>query len=340
MPREIVAPGKHVSGVDEMIGAGPFRAVSYVPESDLELTGFDEYWKGPPTVRKLTMRVVKDASTRLEMLRQNKLDWAGLPHADVAAFKADPAFNVIEADRAAIFYVGMNGHIYKPFSDRRVRQAFNHAIDRERIVNDVLGGVGRPALGILPPSVPHQERSLPTLGYDPAKAKSLLREAGWEGKLPPLELWMSDPTGDRRRAAELVVSMLRENLGVEASLKQVESGVLIQRATKREVAFFMGSWYMDYLDPENLLSVLLSSYGQNRTNYDNPRFSELCRKADAMAEGPERLRLYAEAEDLAIQDATWIPLYHPREAVAVHRQVTGLDSNPFGLLPPVHVSRE
>lgn len=337
--RNSVPSGIQVRGPQDIVGAGPFRMAAYVPESEVKFERFEGYFRGPAIPRMITMRIVKDPSTRVGLLRRGALDWAGLPQSDVRNFRGDGNFQVVEADRPAIFYIGMNGTVYKPFADVRVRQAFNHAVDKARIIRDVLGDVGTVADGILPPSVPHVERKLPTLGFDPAQARRLLKESGWEGRLPSLELWISDPTGDRRGVAELVVSMLRENLGVDARLKMVEGGMLIQKATKRELGFFMGSWYMDYLDPENLLSSLLSSYGQNRTNYDNPRFSALCKRADDMPNGPARMKLYAEAEDLAIRDATWIPLYHPREAIAVQKNVTGLESNAFGLLPPVNARR-
>jgi len=339
MPRNVLPAGVNVRGAKDMIGSGPFKVESYVPDAEFVLASFEAYPRGAPRMKRLRMPIVEDAATRINMLRQGKLDWAGVPHADLAALRDDPAFVILQADRPATFYLGMNGKVYPPFADVRVRTAFNCVIDRERIVRDVLGGVGAPSRGILPPGVPQLQRTKPIIPYDPQRGRSLLAASGWAGKMPALELWVSDPTGDRKRAAELAASMIRENLGVEVRLKLVESGVLIQKATKRQVGFFMGSWYMDYLDPENLLSVLLSAYGQNRTAYDRPEFTELCRKADALPDGKERMELYARAEDMALRDAAWVPLYHPQEAIAVKRTIEGLESNAFGLLPPTHVHR-
>lgn len=339
MPRNVLPAGVNVRGAKDMVGSGPFKVESYVPDSEIVLSSFEAYRGGIPTLKRLRMPIVEDAATRINMLRQGKLDWAGVPHADLAGLRDDPAFKILQADRPATYYLGMNGKVYLPFADVRVRTAFNCAIDRVRIVRDVLGGVGTPAQGIVPLGVPQFPRTKPITPYDPKRGRSLLEESGWAGKMPALELWVSDPTGDRKRAAELAASMLKENLGVDVRLKLVESGVLIQKATKRQVGFFMGSWYMDYLDPENLLSVLLSAYGQNRTAYDRPEFTELCRRADALPEGAERLKLYARAEDMALRDAVWVPLYHPQEAIAVKRTIEGLESNAFGVLPPTHVRR-
>lgn len=326
-----------IRDVKSMIGTGPYRVTSYTPEADIQLERFDDYYAEKPKMARLTYRVVKDPSTRLTLFRTGRLDWTGLPQQDYVAMKGST--DVLLAERPATFYIGMNGTVYKPFADRRVRQAFNHAVDRKRLVDDVLGDLATPARGIVPDVVPQHPGDKPTLDYDPALAQKLVREAGWAGKLPPLDLWVTDTLGDRRRSAELVTAMLRENLGVNVQLRLVESSVLIQKATRRELGFFFGSWYADYLDPENFLSVLLSSYGQNRTAWNNPEFDRLCRTADAMTDGPERQMLYFKAESIALVEAPWIPLYHPREAVVIRKGVTGLQTNAFGMLPPVGVTR-
>jgi len=323
--------------IGAMVGTGPYRAVLYTPEAEVKLERNDAYYGAKPKVAKLTYRVVKDPSTRLTLFKTGRLDWAGLTQQDYVGMKGTA--KLLIADRPATFYIGMNGTVYKPFADRRVRQAFNHAVDRSRVVSDVLGDLGTPAQGIIPDVVPQHRGQKAVLEFDVARAKQLLRSSGWEGKLPPLDLWVSDSLGDRRRSAELVVSMLRENLGVPIQMRLVEASVVIQKATKRELGFFFGSWYADYLDPENFLSVLLSSYGQNRTNWNNAEFDRLCREADSMPDGPERQLKYFQAENLALQDAPWIPLYHPREAIAVRKGVEGLETNAFGMMPPVNVSR-
>lgn len=323
--------------VKDMIGTGPYKVVAYTPEAEIALTRFDNYHGERPKVANLTYRIVKDPSTRLTLFRTGRLDWAGLTQQDYSAMRGQA--NVKLVDRPATFYIGMNGTVYPPFADRRVRQAFNHAVDRKRVVADVLGELGTVAEGIVPPVVPQANMPKPSLGFDPELARRLIKEAGWEGKLPPLDLWVSDSLGDRRRSAELVVSMLREHLGVEVQMRLVESSVLIQRATRKELGLFFGSWYADYLDPENFLSVVLSSYGQNRASWSNAEFDRLCREADAMLPGPERLELYARAEAIALNEAPWIPLYHPREAVIYRPGLIGLTSNAFGLMPPVSVER-
>lgn len=328
-----------ISKTDQMVGAGPFIVESYLPDQRTRLKPNPNYHGGKPSIETLTLRVVKDASTRLNLFRQGETDVITLSQQDVAGVQADTDLGkrIDRLDRAATVYIGMNGKVYKPFGNPRVRQAFVMAVDRDFIVREILRGIGRKADGILPPAVPQEPRDKPLPEHNIEQAKNLLRQSGWEGKLPQLDLWVNDANKDRKAIAEFVVTQLRDNLGVDARLRLADANFIIQKATKRELGFFYGSWYADYLDPENFLSVLLSQYGQNRTSYDNPRFTELCRQADSEADPVRRAALYAEAEDLALRDCPWIPLYFPQDAVVAQPWVTGLEYNAFGLMAPTSV---
>ena len=320
----------------QMIGSGPFIPQTFEPNGSTILTANPRYWQGSPALRKLTLTVVADPTTKINLFRTGRLDTCGLTQFEIPTIKKE--FTVISSDRAAIFYIGMNGTVYPPFSDVRVRRAFVMAVDRDRVVRDVLGGIGTPAHGILPPTIPQTPRPKPWIPFDIAGARKLIEASGWKGKLPPLDLWVSDQNGDRRRAAELVVSMLRDALGVDARLRPAEANVVIAKGTKRELGFFFGSWYADYLDPENFLSGLLSAHGQDRTAWQDAEFTQLCDEADACPDPTRRAELYARAEDRVLTEAPWIPLYFPQEAVAIQPWVKGLESNAFGFMPSIHVT--
>jgi len=324
---------------EAMVGSGPFVVESYVPEQQTKLRPNANYHGPRSTLSQLTLRVVKDSATRLNLFRSGEIDVVTLSQQDVAGVTADKAIGnrVERLDRAATVYVGMNGQIYKPFADSRVRRAFVMSVDRDFIVREILRSVGRKADGILPPAVPHQGGAESVPPFDPLTARALLKQTAWEGKLPPVELWVNDANKDRKAIAEFIVTQLRDHLGVDAKVRLADANFIIQKATKRELGFFYGSWYADYLDPENFLSVLLSEYGQNRTAYDNPIFTMLCRDADRESDPEKRRDLYRRAEDIALRDCPWIPLYFPQDAVVTQPWVTGLEYNAFGLMPPVGV---
>jgi ABC-type oligopeptide transport system substrate-binding subunit len=93
-------------------------------------------------------------------------------------------------------------------------------------------------------------------------------------------------------------------------------------------------WGADYLDAENFLSTLLASYGnENKVNYVNPKYDDLCRRADSSQDPEERKRLYAQAEDLVLHDAPYIPIYFQRDAELIRPSVKGMRESLFGHLP-------
>ncbi|MEQ1821262.1 MAG: peptide ABC transporter substrate-binding protein [Fimbriimonadaceae bacterium] len=336
MARDATKPRQRVLKPEAMIGTGPFVVTRFEQDQELQLVP-NQHARVKPSIEKWTIKVVKDPATRLNLFRKGELDVLSLSQQDVAGVQAS-GHPIIEADRAATVYIGMNGTIYKPFADARVRRAFMMAVDRQFILDKILRGAGRLADGILPPAVPMPPRKKPTPQFDPTGARELLKQSNWLGKLPPIELWVNNSNNDRKTIAEYVVGQISKYLGVDAKLRLAESGLIISKATKRELGFYYGSWYADYLDPENFLSVLLADYGQNRSNYDNEAFSDLTRRGDAESDPIKRAALYAQAEDIALVDCPLMPLYHPQEPIVIREGVTGLRQNAFGFLPPLTVS--
>jgi ABC-type oligopeptide transport system substrate-binding subunit len=115
----------------------------------------------------------------------------------------------------------------------------------------------------------------------------------------------------------------------------------LEKHNKKEMPFFHMRWGADYLDAENFLSTLLASYGpENKVNYVNPEYDALCAKADTTADPAERLKLYAQAQDIVLQDAPFIPIYFQRDAELISPRVKGLRESLFGHLPHTTVSME
>jgi oligopeptide transport system substrate-binding protein len=98
------------------------------------------------------------------------------------------------------------------------------------------------------------------------------------------------------------------------------------------------SWYADYLDPQNFLSMLLTTgAAQNTEGWSNPLFDALCAKADADPNQSSRIKTYQDAEDIAVQDGAKLTLYFQRDAILVSPRVTGIRTNLFGDLPDLEV---
>lgn len=324
LPKDSVQEGLEIKHAAQMIGTGPFHIEIFVPEQAARFIRWDGYWGKVAKVKRLDMPIVKDATTRLNKFKGGELDVVGVPPEEISSVP-----NVEKHVRAGVVYLGLNGANYDPFRGAKVREAFAQAINKDAIVTDVLGGVAQPAHTILPPGVAGHRPDALRWRFDPSAAKTALGTV----KLPPLELVLGGQSTDRRKVADAVATQLRQVLGVSVSVRQMEMGAYLQKATGQKLGFFLGSWYADYLDPENFLSVTLSQSGQNRTSYQNPQFTQLCRAADGELDPQKRIVIYQAAEDLAIGDVTWIPLYFPVDAVATGPRLSGMKRNLLGALP-------
>lgn len=345
MPKDST-PATEVGDIKNMIGTGAFVPETFEPQQIFSLKRFDDYHAGKPAIDGIDRPVVKDAPARLSRYRGGEFDLCLLQREDIDAVNKDTKVkdHLKFWDRPSIFYIGLNnGEAYAPFKDKRVRQAIAMAIDRDRIVNDFLGGVNKKADSIVPPGVIGHRAKAAVYDYDVAGAKKLLAEAGYpDGKgLPPVDIFFRQGYRDISKVAEAVAAQLQTNLGMNVKLRETEWRAYLERYNKGENPFFHMRWAADYLDPQNFLSHMLATDGpENHIFYSNPEFDKLCAEADSLMDEAKRLELYAKAEDIVLQDAPWIPIYFQRDAELMHPRVKGLRESLFGHLPHTTVSLE
>lgn len=326
-----------ISSVSQAIGTGPFKFGSYVPDEKITLVANKDYYLQPPMIDGVERPIVKDASTRINLFRSGSLDYVSLERQDVEGVEQDPNLReLLEIGPvAAIYYIGLNETAYPPFKDRRVRQAFVMAVDRSKIAGQDLQGM-TVANGYLPPGIAGYRQKLKGLPFDVDAARRLLAEAGYpDGKgLPAVTLAFRAERPDARISAEAVGEMLKENLGVPIQLRSMEWGALLDARDRKQLQMVVESWYADYLDAQNFLSMLLTSTASgNYDGYSNPQFDRLCALADSELNKDRRTELYQQAEDVLIADAARMPLYFDRSVNLVSPRVHGLRQNLFGLLP-------
>jgi ABC-type transport system substrate-binding protein len=290
--KEEIAKGPDAPGgaktIDEnnSVGTGPFTLKSYTRQNRLVLAANENYWAGRPKLSTIERPIVLDARQRHSLYEQGQLDLLiDMPTSDYERDRDDPTLkdHVKIFDRAQVFYLGMNQTRYKPFRDKRVRQAIGHAIDKDAIVEAVMQGVSPKAEGIIPIGIPGYDPQFKGLAHDPEKAKQLLAAAGYANgaNLPPLELTFRESTPNLRKAAEIIQEQLKQ-IGIPISLKEMEWGAYLRATDARQIDMFHMRWSADYLDAQNFLSVLLhSKAAENRTAYRNPEYDALIEKADA-----------------------------------------------------------
>ncbi len=236
------------------------------------------------------------------------------------------------------------------FKDVRVRQAFNYAINRNKITQYVLRGQAYEdgIFGIVPPLSSsfkgYDFKAIKAVGYnyDPEKAKQLLAEAGYPGGKGFGSVNLRVNIGDIHSAvAEEISEEIFQTLGINVNIDGSTFEQKDEDARYGRGDLFRTAWFADYVSPETFLSNFYGKTvpdskdepsGINQARYKNQVFDELYEKARAADSQKERYRLYNEAEKVLMQDPPIIVLWYSGDIQLVYSRVRNLKNNPMGLL--------
>lgn len=328
---------KEIADVKDAIGTGPFVISDFKPEQRMLLKRFDGYHGDKALIDGIERPVVKDAATRLIMYQNHQTDLCTIEKQDWKKVQDDPKlkgqFRAIP--RPAIFYLLLGGKAYAPFKDRHVRRAIMMAIDRKRICDEILKGVPI-ANRWLPEGILHGKPSHDVLPYDVEAAKKELAQSAYKtgSSLPTLELTIRADNTDAKFIAEQVANDLKKNLGMTIQPRALEIGAMLKARNRGELGCVFLSWYGDYIDAQNFLSMLLMSDAPaNYDKWSNSDFDKLCAAADLEKDPAKRTSLYLQAEGLMLEEVPRVPLYHGVDGVLVDPRVGGLRYCLIGSLP-------
>src|SRR5262249_46929253 len=209
-------------------------------------------------------------------------------------------------------HYGLNTRM-KPLDDRRVRQALAYAIDREAIVEEIFLGRYAPARGILPPGTLGYNPKLKGYAFEPNRARDLLAQAGYPGGrgLPPIPIWSSVKHEGIVGEQELIRKGL-EAVGVHPEFHYLTDWPSFSKMmTEEKLPVFLRAWFADVPDPDNFLFKLFYSRSpRNYMGYANPTVDTLLLQARAESDPARRVELYRRVEELVVDDAPVIPIWH------------------------------
>jgi peptide/nickel transport system substrate-binding protein/oligopeptide transport system substrate-binding protein len=320
MPVASIAP-EHVpeNFGEHPVGTGPWRLVEWKHDDYLLFAPNKNYWGGPPLADSLKARIIAEPSTAVAEFQSGNVDVLQIPQGEIADWEEDAERRKLLTSTPSLelVYVAINT-TRGPLKDPRVRQALNYAIDRQRIVRNLIAGRGQLAAGVIPPSLPGSDTTRSGYQFDTTKARQLLREAGYPNGID-LELWTStNPL--YVRIAETLQAYLRLS-GIRIKIVQRESAAAREAARKGGADLFLKDWYADYPDAENFLYPLLHSankgVGGNVSFYQNAQFDSLVTAARGEPDEAKRVALYKEADQIAFRDAPMIFLWFYSELYAV-----------------------
>jgi oligopeptide transport system substrate-binding protein len=221
-----------------------------------------------------------------------------------------------------------------PFDDLLVRQAFAHALDRQKLSDVVLKGRAQPAHTILPPGMPGYSQDIHTPGFDPERARELLAASPYGGPdgLPEIVLNTSGQGGDLSDYEVALVDMWRTHLGVEVTVEQFEPEQFAYEVHKHHGQIILLGWCADYPDPEIFLDVLYHSDSQeNLGGYSNPELDRLLELARVETDVVARMQGYQQIEQMIIDDVPDIQLHRSQSYVLVKPWVKNYLQSPIGL---------
>ncbi|MFN8534288.1 MAG: ABC transporter substrate-binding protein [Dehalococcoidia bacterium] len=296
-----ILPKAYISrvGIQEFslkpIGTGAFTIKEYRQGTRAVFVPNPQSWR-KPKLTELWLLEIPEATTRLAALRTNEVDAADLiSRQDAQRLQNDPAFNVVTGNSAGSYNFDVE-YFNPPYSDKRVRLALNHAIDKESIVKNLLLGYGRVMDGqLLPQNVFGYNPNLKPLEYDPKKAKELLAAAGYTNGFETA-IEFSTSTADARLIAEAMFQYLAD-VGVKAELKPVEVGVWRQHIYEGgRSPIFWNPWSAQApLDAEFIYSWYGADSFNNKPYWKNDAFEAAYSKSRRELDPTKRLALLQQA---------------------------------------------
>lgn len=318
------------------IGNGPWKvSKEFVEAQGMTLVGYDSYaGVDRPRASELEFVVFSDLDTAYKEVMGGGIDVARVPNDAVRTAKQDFGRRYTERDSSVLTYIGFPLYLER-YADKRVRQAFSMAVDRQSLCDTIFNGTRTPAASIVAPQIPGARRdACPHCKYDPQKAKELLDSTDFDTS-KPVELWFNSGS-DHDKWLRIVGNQWEKNLGVKYELRgSLQFKEFLPKVEKHQLTgpFRMG-WGMDYPSAQNYLEPLFSTVslkagGANSTYYSNPQFDELVRRGNTAMTGEQAVKHYQEAEDVLLEDLPVVPLFFGLSQYVHSERVDDLVINGF-----------
>ena len=297
----------------------------------MKVKKFADYWqKGLPKLDTITWRPVTDNNTRAAMLQTGEAQFAfPIPYEQATILEKNKNLQLVASPSIMQRYISMNV-TQKPFDNPKVREALNYAINRQALVKVAFAGYATPATGVVPPAIAYAQSYAPW-PYDPAKARELLKEAGYPNGFSTT-LWSSHNHSTAQKVLQFTQQQLAQ-VGIKAQVTAMDAG---QRAAEVEgkgqkesgVRMFYTGWSASTGEADWALSPLFASQNWpptlfNTAFYSNKQVDDDLAAALKTNDPQEKARLYKEAQDTLWKESPWIPLVVEKLVSAHSKNLTG-----------------
>jgi peptide/nickel transport system substrate-binding protein len=349
LPKHLLA-GKDITKspfARDPVGLGPYRLTKWTPGQELVLKSSENYFDGRPYIDRLVFRVIPDLATMFLELKTGGIDIMGLTPIQYAKQTDTPFFrdNFRKFRYPAQAYTYLAFNLKHPwFQDKRVRQAFAHAIDKGEIVDVVLFGVGTPATGPYVPNTWPYNPGVKQYDFNPEKARQLLAEAGWkdtggDGILRkdgrPFRFTILTNMGNSlRKNTATIIQWRLAQIGVKVDIRALEWSTFINEFVdkKRFEAIVLG-WSIG-LDPDQY-DIWHSSKTRpkelNFISFANSEVDDLLETGRRTYDIEGRKKAYFRIQEILAEELPYIFLYVPESTPVVHNRFHGIKPSPIGI---------
>ncbi|WP_332744508.1 ABC transporter substrate-binding protein [Hydrogenophaga sp.] len=323
-----------------LVGAGPYRFVSWKRGSEIIFERNPHYWGPKPAWDKVTYRPISNPAARVAALLAGDVDLVEDPPTDdLERLKKDPKLNVVAKASNRVIYValdqngeqtpgiqGTNGK--NPFLDKRVREAMSLAIDRQALVDRIMGGVATPAAQLLPLPMLGASKNLATPAKaDPEKAKALLKAAGYPDGFT---LVLGSPNGryinDSKVAQTLAAMWTR--IGVKTTVDAAAPPVFFKNRDSYAYSAYLAGWGTATGEMSNTLNSLLVTPNKekgvgttNRSRYSNKAMDKLVDDSADLMDPVKRGEMLARASETAMADFAMLPIHFEHSVWAMKKGI-------------------
>jgi peptide/nickel transport system substrate-binding protein len=311
---------------EKAAGTGPYKLVQYTPGDRIVLERNDDYWGREQHWEKVTFRPITSDGPRVAALLAGDVDLIERPSIqDLERIKSE-GFEVAQGLSNRVIYLhvdheqepspGVSGTDGKnPFKDIRVREAISKAINREAIVDRIMGGVAVPAGELLPGGMFGSRPDAKADSYDPERAKELLTEAGYPDGFGLVIGTPNDRYINDAKIAQAVAQMLAR-IGIETEVDAMTATTFFSRRNNYEFSTYLAGWGSGTGEMSSPLIALVATPdsakgmgGTNRGQYSNPELDALIEQALGTVDDAEREKLLQQASQVVIEDYGILPLH-------------------------------
>jgi peptide/nickel transport system substrate-binding protein len=298
------------------VGCGPYKLVKWIKGQEVVLEAYDKYYGPKPAYKKLIIKGIPEESSRIAALLTGEADVVGAIPVQQRKKIEQSGKAYLTPQMGAMNYLGLNTY-EPPFKDVRVRQAVNHALNRELMNKALFDGKAILCTGAISPRTFGANPDLKPYAYDPAKAKSLLAEAGFP---QGFEVKLSYPTymSQIQEQAEAIAADLAK-VGIKVQLEPLEKAVMWDNYKGKKLQMFL-YWWDDAPEPDRYVYSLFHSKSRDYY-YKNEKVDELLDKGRTILDREKRAPVYAEVDKLLYEEAPWLYLYIIPEVFAVSNKV-------------------